>query len=122
VDKKPLSISSGKTITKRKIAIIVLAALLAPFLISAMIHLSIVVFGLSMLKAKRTVPPAPPSPPIRMEISPDEIRDGPPGGVPNIGLGSDPLKDALRKFRSSETRPSTQHAATDESSVSHKSR
>lgn len=66
-----------------------------PFVTSLTLHATIIIIGFIFLKAIQIMK----APPTEEEtIIPDSnmVENGPPGGVPNVGLGGDPFKQAMQ--------------------------
>ncbi len=66
-----------------------------PFVTSLTLHATIIIIGFLTLTAIRIMK----NPPTEEEtIIPDSnmVENGPPGGVPNVGLGGDPFKQAMQ--------------------------
>jgi hypothetical protein len=74
-----------------------------PFVTSLTAHAAVLIFGLLIFGAVKLIE----KPPLREEtIIPDSnmVENGPPGGIPNVGLGADPLRQTAQdKDPSSKT-------------------
>jgi hypothetical protein len=75
-----------------------------PFITSLAVHAAILVIGLLAFGVYKAVSAPPPQDQVVIPES-TMAAEGPPGGVPNVGLGNDPLREAAQDKDPSVTNP-----------------